>query len=114
MSSLLAHSDVVPAFEQALRRLQAECGKYFGSARIDFQPIPSGHEHSPRVLRVQVRNGAPLCDVFIKTFVPPNGDAESRRVAQERLLREYEALVRLNDAVSGHPDMRVSRPVACF
>jgi Ser/Thr protein kinase RdoA (MazF antagonist) len=65
-------------------------------------------------MRVHVRNGAPLCDVFIKTFVPPNGNAEARRVAQERLLREYEALVRLNDAVAGHPDMRVSRPVACF
>jgi thiamine kinase-like enzyme len=114
MPSLATHSDSIPEFEQALRRLQEEGGRYFEPARIDFQPVTSRNRRFPRVLQVHVQNSAQPCDVFIKTFKPANGSAESRRVAQERLRREYEALLRFNAAMSGNPGLRVIRPIACF
>jgi hypothetical protein len=107
---------VPKVFLPVLQHLAGDVSAHFGIARLQLRPIHYEDRPFTHLLRVAVhheRSRQPHATVFVKVVKPRQieGGADALR---ERLIRDFEATRRVHQSLSGHADLGVVPPIACY
>lgn len=106
--------DVGASFERILGRLQQDLGDVLGAAIATLQPLSYEDRAFSRVLRVLVtaESQLPPVTLYVKVYKVKK-DAGVDRM-RERVVKDFAVTRRIAEAMGGHADLGVLRPVACY
>lgn len=106
-------ADVGAAFERILGRLQQDLGDVMGAAIATLQPLSYEDRAFSRVLRVLVKAESQLPTILYVKVYKVKKDAGVGTM-RERVVKDFAATSRIAEAMRGHADLGVLRPVACY
>jgi hypothetical protein len=114
----VTEADWPAQFRPVLRKLVADGRQYFGTERVDVEPVRTVERPFSTLLEIRVapQAGPParITNAFVK-ILKPRADTPAQIASMRRnVVRDFEITSRVQEGLAVYPGLTAVRPIACF